>query len=61
MRQVIRRFLKHLDAGKSASDSTIDTYRGNVDGVIELISPTARSTCPFSRSNDELIPRSLCI
>jgi Phage integrase, N-terminal SAM-like domain len=27
MRQVIRRFLKHLDAEKNASASTIDTYR----------------------------------
>jgi site-specific recombinase XerD len=27
MRQVIRRFLKHLDAQKNASASTIDTYR----------------------------------
>jgi site-specific recombinase XerD len=26
-RQVIRRFLKHLDAEKNASSSTIDTYR----------------------------------
>jgi len=27
MRQVIRRFLKHLDAEKNASASTIETYR----------------------------------
>jgi enamine deaminase RidA (YjgF/YER057c/UK114 family) len=27
MRQVIRRFLKHLVAEKNASSSTIDTYR----------------------------------
>jgi len=27
MRQVIRRFLKHLDAEKNASATTIETYR----------------------------------
>jgi site-specific recombinase XerD len=27
MRQVIRRFLKHLDAEKNASVTTIDTYQ----------------------------------
>ena len=48
MRQVIRRFLKHLDAEKNASATTIETYR------YDLRKFQAKSGLPTRRTDEPL-------
>ena len=46
MRQVIRRFLKHLDAEKNASASTIDTYRYDLNKFDDYLGSSTRKQVP---------------
>ena len=54
MRQVIGRFLRHLDAEKNASASTIDTYRYDLnkfdDNLVQRPRPYKRLSTVALRS-----------
>jgi site-specific recombinase XerD len=55
MRQVIRRFLKHLDAEKNASPSTIESYRYDLTKFDDYLAQRLRSTfLPGDVSRDDI-------
>ena len=62
MRQVISRFLKHLDAEKNASLSTIQSYRYDLNKFDDYYRSTRKKVSTrgcFSRSHSRLSPLAL--